>query len=77
MDIFDYIFNRDSSEEQNPGRLSSYRQAAELICMCWNRLDMSDIEPFLDENVVWSRWTSNETIHGKDNYLKLILYIFS
>lgn len=44
MDIFDYIFHRDSSNEQNPGKLSSYRQAAELICLCWHRLDMVYIE---------------------------------
>lgn len=76
MDIFDYIFNRDSSEMQHPGRLSSYRQAAELMCSCWNSLDMSMIEPYLDENVTWSRWISNITIHGKEEYLQLMRKVF-
>lgn len=76
MSIFDYIFNRDSSDKQNPGRLSSYRQAAELMCSCWNSLDMSLIEPYLDDNVTWSRWTSNETIKGKANFLKLMQKVF-
>ena len=76
MGIFDYIFNRDSSNEQNPGRLSSYRQAAELMCSCWNSLDMSAIEPYLDDNVTWSRWTFNKTIHGKENYLQLMRKVF-
>lgn len=76
MEIFDYIFNRDSSEKQHPGRLSSYRQAAELMCSCWNSLDMSMIEPYLDENVTWSRWISNITIHGKEEYLQLMRKVF-
>ena len=32
MDFFDYIFKRNASEKENPGKLSSYREAAELIC---------------------------------------------
>ena len=76
MDFFDYIFNRDASLKENPGKLSSYRQAAELICMCWNRLDMSFIEPFLDENVVWKGGVPHRVINGKDNYLKLMAKVF-
>ena len=71
MDIFDYIFHRDSSNEQNPGKLSSYRQAAELICLCWHRLDMVYIEPFLDENVIWTGGVPERTLHGKKEYLEL------
>lgn len=71
MNIFDHIFHRESSAEQNKGKLSSYRQAAELICMCWNRLDMSIVEPFLDENVVWKGGIPHKVINGKANYLKL------
>lgn len=52
MNFFDYIFNRNVSQKENPGRLSSYRQAAELICMCWNKLDMSFM------SLIWIR-TSN------------------
>ena len=70
MDFFDYIFNRDASQKENPGRLSSYRQAAELICMCWNRLDMSFIEPYLDEDVVWKGGVPYRVINGKKNYLE-------
>ncbi len=77
MDIFDYIFNRDLSEKQNPGKLSSYRQAAELICLCWNRLDMSYIEPYLDENVVWTGGVPDRTLHGKKEYLELMKKVFN
>lgn len=77
MDIFDYIFYMDSSNEQNPGKLSSYRQAAELICMCWNGLDMSFIEPYLDENMIWNRSLPHRTINGKKNYLKLMSQVFN
>lgn len=76
MDIFDYIFKKNSSEEENPGRLSSYRQAAELICMCWNRLDMSFIEPYLDEDIVWKGGVSYRVVNGKENYLKLMAQVF-
>lgn len=77
MNIFDYIFNKDSSDEQNPGRLSSYRQAAELICMCWNGLDMSFIEPYLDENMVWKGGTPYRVINGKAGFLKLMSQVFN
>lgn len=77
MDFFDYIFNRDSSNEQNPGRLTSYRQAAELICMCWNRLDMSFIEPYLDENMVWKGGVPHRVINGKEGVLKLMSQVFN
>ena len=76
MNIFEHIFHRESSEEQNKGKLSSYRQAAELICMCWNRLDMSFVEPFLDENVVWKGGNPHKVINGKANYLKLMAQVF-
>ena len=77
MDFFDYIFNRESSNEQNPGKLSSYRQAAELICMCWNRLDMSFIEPYLDENMSWKGGVSDRVINGKEGFLKLMSQVFN
>ena len=76
MDIFDYIFNREYSKEQNPGRLSSYREAAELICSSWNSLDISIIEPYLDENVSWSSRLSNRVINGKNNYIDLMRMVF-
>ena len=77
MDIFDYIFNRDLSEEQNPGKLTSYRQAAELICMCWNGLSTSAIEPYLDENMVWEGGTPHRVINGKAGFLKLMSQVFN
>ena len=77
MDIFDYIFHRDSSNEQNPDKLSSYRQAAELICLCWQSLDMSYIEPFLDENVVWKGGVPHKVLHGKKDYLELMRKVFN
>lgn len=77
MDFFDYILNRESSNEQNPGKLSSYRQAAELICMCWNRLDMSFIEPYLDENMSWKGGDPHRVINGKEGFLKLMSQVFN
>ena len=76
MDFFDYIFNRDASLKENPGKLSSHRQAAELICMCWNRLDMSFIEPYLDEDMVWKGGVPYRVINGKKNYLRLMAQVF-
>lgn len=77
MDIFDYIFSKESSDEQNSGRLSSYRQAAELICMCWNGLDMCFLEPYLDENMVWEGGTPHRVINGKAGFLKLMSQVFN
>ena len=76
MDIFNYVFDKDSSKELNPNKLSSYRQAAELICYCWNSLDMSPLEPFLDENVVWSGGVPKRVINGKQNYLGFMRKVF-
>ena len=76
MDIFDYIFHRESSKKQNPGRLSSYRQAAELICFCWKKLDMAYIEPFLDDNMIWKGGNPHKVIKGKEGYLKLMGQVF-
>lgn len=76
MDFFDHIINRFAVQEENPGKLSSYRQAAELICMCWNQLDVSIIEPYLDDNVTWKGGQPNREIHGKEKYLKLMEQIF-
>ena len=76
MDFFDYILNRNAAQEDNPGKLSSYRQAAELICMCWNRLNMSFVEPYLDEDMVWKGGVPHRVINGKDNFLKLMSQVF-
>lgn len=76
MGIFDYIFQKNSSEEENPNKLSSYRQAAELICLCWNRMDMSFVEPYLDEDMVWKGGVPHRVINGKDNFLKLMNQVF-
>ena len=76
MDFFDYIINRNAAQKENPGKLSSYREAAELICMCWNRLDMSFVEPYLDEDMVWKGGVPHRVINGKDNFLKLMSQVF-
>lgn len=76
MDFYDYIINRNAAQEKNPGKLSSYRQAAELICLCWNRLDMSFVEPYLDEDMVWKGGVPHRVINGKDNFLKLMSQVF-
>ncbi len=76
MNLFDYIINRNAAQEENPGKLSSYRQAAELICLCWNRLDMSFVEPYLDEDMVWKGGVPDKTINGKDNFLELMRQVF-
>lgn len=76
MDIFNYVFDKNSAKELDPNKLSSYRQAAELICYCWNILDMSPLEPFLDENVVWSGGVPHRVINGKQNYLDFMRKVF-
>ena len=76
MDFYDYILNRNAAQEENPGKLSSYRQAAELICLCWNRLDMSFVEPYLDEEMVWKGGVPHRVINGKNNFLKLMSQVF-
>lgn len=76
MDYFDYIINKNAAQKENPGKLSSYREAAELICMCWNKLDMSFIEPYLDENIKWEGGVPNREIHGKEKFLKLMAQVF-
>ena len=76
MDFFDYIINRNAAQKENPGKLSSYREAAELICMCWNKLDMSFVEPYLDEDMVWKGGVPHRVINGKDNFLKLMSQVF-
>ena len=77
MDFFDYIINRSAAQKENPGKLSSYREAAELICMCWNGLDMRFIEPYLDENMVWEGGTPHRVINGKAGFLKLMSQVFN
>ena len=76
MDFYDYILNRNAAQEENPDRLSSYRQAAELICLCWNRLDMSFVEPYLDEEMVWKGGVPHRVINGKNIFLKLMSQVF-
>lgn len=77
MDFFDYIINRNTAQEENPGRLSSYRQAAELICQCWKRMDMSSLEPYLADDMVWKGGVPHKVINGKDNFLKLMRQVFN
>ena len=77
MGIFDYIFKKNVSEKQNPGKLFSYRQAAELMCMCWNKLDMSFIKPYLDDNMTWKGGFPNRVVNGKENYLIDHYFIFN
>ena len=76
MGIFDYIFDKNASKKKKPNRLSSYREAAELICSCWNSLDMNLIAPYLDENVTWSGGVPHKEIRGKKNYLDLMKKVF-
>ena len=76
MDFFDYIINRNAAQKANPGKLSSYREAAELICMCWNRLDMRFVEPYLSEDMVWKGGVPHKVINGKENFLKLMAQVF-
>ena len=76
MDFFDFIINRNAAQKENPGKLSSYREAAELICKCWNNLDISYLEPYLDENMVWQGGVPYRVINGKENYLKLMAQVF-
>ena len=62
MDFFDYIINRNAAQKENPDKLSSYREAAELICMCWNKLDMSHLvgdERYHDRLTYDGLWENN------------------
>ena len=76
MDFFDYILNRNAAQKENPGKLSSYREAAELICMCWNKLDMSFIESYLAEDMKWEGGVPDRVINGKEAFLKLMAQVF-
>lgn len=76
MSIFDYIIKKNISLKEDPDKLFSYRHAAELICMCWNKLDMCFIEPYLDENMVWEGGVPNRVIKGKENFLKFMAQVF-
>lgn len=89
MGIFNFLFNKSSVDEQEPVKLTSYMEAAELICKSWNNLDTSIIEPYLSENIVWKGETRSGplndivwvvgkpiTIEGKQNYLKYLEKVF-
>ena len=89
MSIFDVIFKKRNSIKKNSVLLTSYMQAAELICSCWNNLNPSIIDPYLSENMVWkgelhagplndSVWNVRKpiTINGKQNYLSYLQKIF-
>ena len=76
MSIIDYIFDKLSGKNQDSYKLISDRQATELICSCWNMLDVSAVEKYLDEDVIWNYGTLQKEIHGKANYLKLMSNIF-
>lgn len=75
MGIFDYIINKKKTEKSKSNKLISYRHAAELICSCWNNLDVSIIEPYLDENIVWNG-PSIHQVQGKKYYIKLLYGVF-
>ena len=83
MGISDSFFRRGSTKGQHLDRLTSYMHAAELICSCWNNLDISIIEPYLNENIVWIGFSHSGplndqdtgaplTIKGKQNYLEYL-----
>jgi hypothetical protein len=90
MGIFNFLFKRSSQSEQKPVKLTSYMEAAELICKCWNDLDAGVIEPYLSKNILWkgethsgplnvSGWAIGRpiTINGKQNYLKYLEKAFN
>jgi len=76
MSIIDYIFDIISGKKQDSYKLISDRQAAELMCSCWNKLVISEIEKYLDEDVIWYYGTLKKEIHGKANYLKFMSKFF-
>lgn len=77
MNFFDYIFRRNAAHKENPKKLSSYREAAELICMCWKRLDMSLLEPYLAHDMKWKSSAMRENKHGKMSYLNQMNQVFA
>ena len=40
--------------------------------MSWNRLDMSFVEAYLDEDMVWKGGVPHRVINGKNNFQKLM-----
>ena len=64
MDFYDYIINRNAAQEKNPGKLSSYQQAAELICLCWNRLDMSFVMSQVFDSLQYSKRSYRADVDG-------------
>jgi len=38
------------------------------MCSCWNKLDISEIEKHLDDDVIWKYGTLQKEIHGKAIY---------
>ena len=75
MSIIDYIFDIISGKNQDSYKLISDRQATELICSCWNMLDVSAVEKYLDEDVIWNYGTLQKEIHGKANYLTKVSHL--
>ena len=68
MSIIDYIFDIILGKKQDSYKLIPDRQAAELMCSCCNKLDISKIEKYLDDDVIWKYRTLQKEIHGKASY---------
>ena len=77
MDIFDDIKDSGSTLKEHRGRLTSYKQAAELICMSWDKLDIDIIKPYLDDNVIWERIVAQKIVYdGKEGLLRSMQKLF-
>ena len=78
MDIFDDIKDSGSTLKEHRGRLTSYKQAAELICMSWDKLDIDIIKPYLDDNVIWERIVAQKIVYdGKEGLLNYMRNLFA
>ena len=44
--------------------------------MSWNRLDMSFVEAYLDEDMVWKGGVPHRVMNGKNNFQKLMSQVF-
>jgi len=89
MGLFDIIKKKVTSNSKNHLKLTSSLQAAELICSCWENLDVSIIEPYLAQSVFCTvnsplfkkynisfAYDNMQDIYGRESCLKELQRVF-